>query len=140
MAQHTSNQLLRFKKRLRALLAMPFFWAFTAAVNGFALVSAIFFHHLESATNPNIQSFLDSLSWSVGLITTIGYGNVMPITTAGKTLSLFMMAGGSIVIWLYMALFVSALMSPELNRIESEISDVEKELKHMREDSDKANT
>jgi voltage-gated potassium channel len=128
------TQLRRFQKRLFALLSNTFFWVITLVVNSLALSGAFIFHHLESGQNPNIKSFLDSFGWSVGLITTIGFGDVVPVTNEGKILSILMMAGGTIFLWVYMAFFVSALISPELTRLEHEISDVESELRNFRTD------
>ncbi len=78
--------------------------------------------------NPSIHGFLDSLFWAVGLATTVGSGNIHPITPAGKVLSIFMMMGGALFLWSYMAIFVGALVDPELRRIEREVSEIQHDL------------
>ncbi len=115
-------------RRLLALVKTPFFWWVTFWGNVFILSAAVLFHWIEGNMNPSIHGFLDSLFWAVGLATTVGSGNIHPITPAGKVLSIFMMMGGALFLWSYMAIFVGALVDPELRRIEREVSEIQHDL------------
>ncbi len=42
---------------------------------------------LEHGRNPGIKSFGDALYWSVTTVTTIGYGDIRPVTVAGRMLA-----------------------------------------------------
>ncbi|MDZ4678319.1 MAG: potassium channel family protein [Oligoflexia bacterium] len=121
-----------FRRTLRAiwrrvyfLIHQPLFWALTVFGHGITLLSSILFYYLEKNYNPEVQSFLDCLSWSTGLMTTIGYGVVVPVTTPGKILSIGMMLIGSLFLWSYMALFVRALLTPDLGHLEKEMDELE---------------
>jgi hypothetical protein len=108
-------------KRLRTLARTPLFWAITLWGNACVLGGAALFHHFESGVNPHVGGFIDSLGWSVGVATTVG-GPLGPVTLQGKVLAIVMMMGGALFLWSYMALFVGALVEPELERIERDVS------------------
>jgi len=51
---------------------------------------AIFF--IESPhENSKIDSFLDAVWWTVATLTTVGYGDAIPVTDAGKIMAIFYM-------------------------------------------------
>ena len=41
-----------------------------------------------------INSFFDALWWSAATITTVGYGDIYPVTTAGRIIAVFTMVVG----------------------------------------------
>ena len=41
--------------------------------------------------NSKINSFLDAIWWTVATLTTVGYGDVIPVTDAGKIMAIFYM-------------------------------------------------
>lgn len=47
-----------------------------------------------SAQGHRLNSFFDALWWSTATITTVGYGDVYPITTAGRLVGGFTMVVG----------------------------------------------
>jgi voltage-gated potassium channel len=112
-------------KRIILLFKQPIFWAVTIFGNAFVLIGAILFHFIEKDQQENTITFLDSLNWAVGLVTTIGYGDIMPITSMGKVLGIVLMIGGTVFLWSYMALLVGAIVAPEMNFFEREIKDIE---------------
>ena len=48
----------------------------------------------EQAPNSNIRSAEDAVWWSVTTITTVGYGDKFPVTTAGRLIAMFLMISG----------------------------------------------
>ena len=121
--------LSALRRRLLTLFKQPVFLFFTVLGNGCIFAGALILYYFEHEINPMASTFLDCLSWAVGTVTTIGYGGITPMTTIGKIINIFMMIGGSLFLWSYMALFVTALISPELNHVEGEIKDIEGQLR-----------
>lgn len=119
------------KKRLKSLLKVRIFWAITLFGNTCILVGALLFHWLESGANPNVAQFVDSLSWAVGIVTTVGSGTVAPVTTYGKILGIFMMMGGALFLWSYMALFIGILIEPELSHIQREVDEIQHDMRDL---------
>jgi len=51
---------------------------------GLVIVAATVVASVEGGENASIQSFPDALWWAVVTITTVGYGDMVPITAAGQ--------------------------------------------------------
>lgn len=126
-----SLQQRRFFKvigaRLMPLLRMPAFWSVTFIGNGFVAAGAAGFYFFEKEAQIAPLTALDSISWSIGLVTTVGYGNLTPLTPGGKIVGIFMMLGGSLFLWSYMALLVGVLLAPDISLIERELKGIKRE-------------
>ncbi len=94
-------RLIRFAVRFKILLDNSARFAHqthllticTAA--GLVIISgALGFHYLESEVNPNVHGLWDSFWWTIVTITTVGYGDITPVTTGGRILAIFLMLGG----------------------------------------------
>ncbi len=131
LTRRNRRHLFAVGGRFGRLFRQPIFWVITAFGNGFILVGASAFHFLERAANPAIGSFMDSLYWAVSTVTTVGYGNVVPMTLGGKCVGILLMMVGSLFLWSYMALFVGAVISPDLDHLEHEIKELEADLNEM---------
>lgn len=73
------------KKRL-ALIAV-------VAVISFAVTGILFFY-FEAGRNPQIFSFFDVFWWWVVTSTTLGYGDIVPVTGAGRIIAVFAIVAG----------------------------------------------
>lgn len=52
------------------------------------IISAVLMYNIENAAQPDVFSnAFDALWWSVATFTTVGYGDIFPVTVAGKILS-----------------------------------------------------
>ncbi|WP_144509799.1 potassium channel family protein [Bacillus sp. FJAT-22090] len=49
---------------------------------------------LEKGHNPNINSFLDSIWWAVVTVSTVGYGDISPVTMGGRIIAGILMLVG----------------------------------------------
>ncbi len=103
-------------------------------VIGFALVfitfvGSIFIFQIEKADNSNINNFFDSIWFVFITITTIGYGDISPVTDLGRTTTIIFSLVGISIIALITATVVSGFTS-ELN----ERRDRQQQLKEIRED------
>jgi voltage-gated potassium channel len=59
------------------------------------IVGALFMYTVESGKeNSQINSVLDAFWWAVTTVTTVGYGDIIPVSDAGKILAIFYMFFG----------------------------------------------
>lgn len=119
--------------RLSKLVKTPVFWAFTIWGNVCILGGAELMHRLEGEINPAAADYVDCLIWAVGIVTTVGSGGIVPVTLAGKVLLIVMMMGGALFLWSYMAIFIGALVEPELHSLEKEVSELQHEVREEEE-------
>jgi voltage-gated potassium channel len=76
-------------------------------VNG-AIIVYLFERH---APHSNIHTFGDSLWWSVVTVTTVGYGDFFPVTTAGRVTACFIMGTGLLTLAVLTAQVASSFVS-----------------------------
>jgi voltage-gated potassium channel len=61
---------------------------------GIIVVGAAVAYRAEHATNPGFKTFGDALWWAVVTLTTVGYGDIVPNTTAGRVDGVMIMVAG----------------------------------------------
>ncbi len=78
----------------------------------------------EYNINPNIQNFFDALYWSLITISTVGYGDISPVTNHGRILTMFLVLAGVAFISFATSIIASAftekLQEVKYQRIENE--------------------
>jgi voltage-gated potassium channel len=74
----------------------PSFKLFSIALTLVSLVFAgsVAFYSVENGINPNIHSLFDSFWYAIVTVTTIGYGDIYPVTTEGRLVAIFLMLTG----------------------------------------------
>lgn len=131
----------RYRSRFFALIKHPFFWTLTVVGNAIVLLGGLLLYGFESAVSNGQMQFLDCLLWSMGTVTTVGYGDFTPQTVMGKWTILLLMATGTLFVWSYMAFLVTGLIAPELSSLEKDVHDMEKEIHELKSSSmDNINT
>ena len=61
---------------------------------GLVIIAATVVASVEGGENASIQSFPDALWWAVVTITTVGYGDMVPLTVVGRAVAFILMLGG----------------------------------------------
>lgn len=85
---------------------------FTLAIMFFMAISfgsTIIFIYEGSGINENIHSFFDAVYWSIITISTVGFGDISPVTTEGRVATLFLVIGGMAVIAFFTSIVTTAL-------------------------------
>jgi len=62
------------------------------------LCGSFFFFIFESEKNQFVETFFDAVWWSVVTLTSLGYGDIYPVTTEGRIVGMFLMFFGIILI------------------------------------------
>jgi voltage-gated potassium channel len=61
---------------------------------GLVIIAATVVASVEGGEGASIHSFADALWWAVVTITTVGYGDMVPVTLAGRAIAFVLMLGG----------------------------------------------
>ncbi len=85
---------------------------FTLAIMFFMAISfgsTIIFIYEGAGVNPNINNFFDAIYWSIITISTVGFGDITPVTIEGRIATLFLVVGGLSVIAFFTSIVTTAL-------------------------------
>lgn len=115
-----------FRKQIFRMLISPIFLVLTLFGNSVMALGAVVFYFLEHPENTKVASFLDALWWSVTTVTTVGYGDIIPHTAAGKILGMLLMLGGTAIFSCFTAYFAGMMLSIDLEEIEQDLAKIKK--------------
>ena len=104
MRPRVEERLQRAVERLTLFRAIRMV-AFVAVT--LAFIAAV----LEWLVDPGIGGFRDSLWWAIVTVTTVGYGDVIPTSSAGRIIAAFLMVAGVSAIPITTSLVVSVFVS-----------------------------
>ncbi|MCX7543096.1 ion channel [Corynebacterium sp. P5848] len=105
------------------------------------LISALSIYDVEHG-NPDSQiaTFFDAVWWSIVTVTTVGYGDITPVTTGGRYIGIAVMLGGIAVAGVVTATFASWLVQQVEDEDTAALQDqqqaVNREIKGMRREVD----
>jgi len=92
------------------LYTLLFLLAFIVVTAGIAI------YVLEEKLNPNINTLFDALYWALVTISTVGFGDISPVTTEGRSISMIIIISGIAMISFATSVIVSAF-SEKLNEV-----------------------
>lgn len=125
------NNFKTFYFRLANLISGKAFILLTLTGNGFIVLSSLVFYLIESSSNPKVETFIDALWWAFATITTVGYGDIVPTTVAGRFLGIFCMIAGTGIFATFTALFANALLGREVHRLDERMIKLRKNVAGM---------
>jgi len=114
-----TRSLTQFVEVLRnkrfELITLLFLLMFIVVTAGIAIY--VFEEHI----NPRINTLFDALYWALITITTVGYGDISPVTTEGRTISMIVIVAGIAMISFVTSVIVSAFSEKLIQLKESRI-------------------
>jgi voltage-gated potassium channel len=105
------NHFKIFFAEIKFLVKSPFFIMLTIMGNSLIFFCGLLFWALEHQINPKVERYMDAIWWGFATATTTGYGDIVPVTDAGKVLSIFLMLIGLALFSMYTALFAETIIS-----------------------------
>lgn len=127
--------LRRESLNLVRVISNPLFIYIAVIGNGFMLAVAVLFYNLEFNVNPHIHSFFDCIWWAVSTVTSVGYGDIVPVTVAGKIAGIILMYVGTLLYVLFTGLlatfWIRGSMESEIEPIGREVRMEEHELARL---------
>lgn len=95
-------------------------------------IGAVLVLHFESGVNPNLIRAEDALWWAIVTITTVGYGDVSPITDGGRIVASVMMCCGVGLFGTFTAFVAAWFLQPTEEEQDHELGRMRRELRDVR--------
>jgi voltage-gated potassium channel Kch len=85
------------------------------------LVGTIVMHNIESQVpNSKIKTLLDALWWCVSAVTTVGYGDIVPVSDIGRIVAIFYMFFGISMIAILLSVITNTVYKKRFEKGERE--------------------
>lgn len=97
------------------------------------VASSIAILAFEGAANSTIRTSFDALWWAVSTMTTVGYGDTVPVTPEGKVVAMVLMVTGVGLFGVLTGLFARLFVEPEIKKEDADIVKLMEEMRLLRE-------
>ena len=102
-----------------------FYLLFVAA--GVIVAGSFVIFSVESQhPNSQINTMLDAVWWTAATVTTVGYGDIVPVTDAGKIIAIFFMFFGIGVLGLFLSVLGTQFYKRRIENEGKEVSHAQK--------------
>jgi len=113
-----------------------FYLLFAAA--GTIVIGSIAMYFVESPhPDSQINSMLDAVWWTVTTSTTVGYGDIIPVTQTGKIIAIFYMFFGIGMLAIFLSVLGTSFYKNRFEKEEKEISHAQKLILDRMDDLEK---
>ena len=106
---------------------------------GVVIIGTVAIFAVESQTESEINTILDAVWWTVATITTVGYGDIVPLSELGRIIGIFYMFFGVTFIALSISIVGTRLYKKKFEKEEEMAFDQKKILGIMKKLEDKQN-
>ena len=104
-------------------------------------IGSIAIFYIESPNEKTqINSFLDAVWWTVSTVTTVGYGDIVPVTDAGKIMAIFYMIFGIGILAVFLSVLGTRIYKIRIEKNDQEISHAQKLILQRIDDLEKSIT
>ena len=115
--KHFLKNSFQLNKILFKIITSPFFITITLLGNLVIISFSYLFYFIESPQNDSVNNFLDALWWGFATATTVGYGDIIPITSNGKIVGITLMLIGTALFAIYTGLFAKVILENEIFKL-----------------------
>ena len=91
------------------------FWFAFSVLGVEAILGGTTFYLVEKAANPGIGNLGDGIWWAIVTSTTVGYGDITPVTAVGRMIGAVMMVGGMFMLALFAGIVGHSLLNAVLS-------------------------
>lgn len=106
----------------RAFNENRFLYAFAFSMLGLAIiVGGLSIFLVEQGENPGLQSVADGIWWAIVTLTTVGFGDIAPVTGLGRIVAGFLMVIGMFFLALFAGIVGNTMLHVVLNIREEQI-------------------
>ena len=106
---------------------------------GVVIIGTVAIYAVESQTESEINTILDAVWWTVATITTVGYGDIVPLSELGRIIGIFYMFFGVTFIALSISIVGTRLYKKKFEKEEEMAFDQKKILEIIKKLEDKQN-
>ncbi len=106
-------KIIHFIKIIWRLITSVPFLTLSFFGNTIVFLFATIIWFLEKDVNPKIANYMDALWWSFSTTSTVGYGDIVPVTIIGKLFGIALMLIGVAIFAIYTALFARTIIDDE---------------------------
>ena len=113
------------------------YWLLIASIAIVISGSTIIFHLESGQPDSQINSRLDAAWWAVSTITTVGYGDMVPVTDAGKIMAIFFMIFGLTILAIFLSSVGTRFYKHQFEKNETDLTLIQKKLFERMDDLEK---
>ena len=117
-----------YRNRTRSLALTTLLTAFVLVI--FSSIAVLAF---EDKKESSIRTPFDAVWWAISTMTTVGYGDTVPMTVEGKIVAMILMVAGVGLFGVLTGLFARIFIEPEIKKEDSDISRLVAEMRLVRE-------
>lgn len=104
------HHIPKFSIGLLRFLTTPLLVYFTVVGNSMMFMAAYVFYYFEKDVNAQVDSYSDALWWAICTVSTVGYGDIVPMTGFGRIIGAGLIIFG-VVFFLGFAAVLASLMA-----------------------------